>query len=134
MTHYLRWPIGELPSQVGSDDESGARIGRNVEGFLSFGPYCRLEPGTYFAGFHIRALEKNDGPDVLQISVRRRQGEDPLADRSVAGQELFSGVAGLVGVGFMLDEVSQDVEIRLFSSKAAAVEVRSLVVFRNEGP
>ncbi|GEP01873.1 hypothetical protein GCM10007887_38700 [Methylobacterium haplocladii] len=132
MTYYLRWRMSELPSQVGTDEETGFRVIRYVEGCASYGPYCRLEAGTYFGGFRIRALETSDATDILRVQAGRMMGTDILANRSVSGPELFTSVAGLVGIDFVLENESTNVEICLYVSEAASIEVQSLIVFRNE--
>lgn len=129
---YLFRPIQQTPHEVGEDQPDGKRLMKHARGHVSYGPYCRLDPGCYFGGFHVRALRSPAGAHAIHIDVCCRQAAEVLAERWYSGREILRGVAGLCGVPFALNSPAEEVEVRLWADGKGTFEVSGMLLFRTD--
>ena len=112
----------DLSRAVGTNEADGssffgsvrsARGGVTPPGWLVFGPYRRLDPGSYRATFRMRAGGEESGP-LARIEVTAGKGEQNLAQRTVRLEE-FGGARAWTGfdLTFALQERARDVEYRV---------------------
>lgn len=124
--------MADLPFIVGTNRDDGSRISDGRDGLLSFGPYCSLPPGPYFAGFHIEAVSPLNEQDTIKVDVCSNSGGNVLSEQSFSGHQVLSGVAGLIGTSFDLTDPASNLEVRLYVPASAQVAARSMVLFRRE--
>ncbi|WP_341988049.1 hypothetical protein [Azorhizobium sp. AG788] len=130
MTVYYRKNVVDLPHDVGVDQADGSRSSDGSPGYLSFGPYLALSPGTYFGGFHVRKTAPCAHTVALDVDASCKGGSVIVGKRSVSGDEILTDIAGLVGFSFDLTEPEDRFELRLHVSPGARVNVRDVVIFR----
>lgn len=132
MPAYLWFPIRDLPHDVGENQSSGTRLLQDGQGWASFGPYCSLQRGRYFGGFHVRALERAVVSEVIVIDACCNGGQTALGRSSFEGGEFGETVASLHGVHFSISQEIDDVEIRLKFSGRGVFEIGEMVIFRTD--
>lgn len=128
----MRKKMTDLPSAVGVNQDDGSRRSDGREGLLSYGPYCSLPPGPYFAGFHVEAVSPLAEHEAVKVDVCANSGGTLLSERHFAGDQILSGIAGLVGTSFDLLDPAAAVEVRLYVPASVQVAARSMVLFRRE--
>lgn len=123
---YLRHKVSSLPKVVGVDDQNGSRFSDGTGGYLSYGPYFHLDPGSYAAGYYIRRV----GPianRLLTVDVFSA-GSPELGKIEFYDSDLFDDIARLFYVTFQLDKPKEQLEVRLHVSNTVLIEAHSLVV------
>lgn len=131
MSSYTRLPANRLPKSVGVDCADGRRKSDGQEGCLCYGPYIKLEPGSYTGGFYLRRVPVEQTGDI-EIDVSAQQGERVFATKSVPIKQLFTSVDGLVSIDFVVDTAHHDFELRLRVPTHSHVEIAEAVIFRRD--
>jgi hypothetical protein len=128
---YIRFQASELPRVVGVDVPGGRRRSDGRAGHLCHGPYLTLTPGRYAAGFYVRR-EPGDYEGEIEIEASCDHGRRRLGGRSVPVRDLFSSVAGLQHVDFVIDAVERGCELRFWAPARCLIELSEVVLFRND--
>jgi glycosyltransferase involved in cell wall biosynthesis len=107
----------------------GKRLGKEIRttgesGFLIFGPYLDLPPGTYSAELH--GMAEAVGDPISYADVVANSGNDKLAQISLKEVPLNTQ-AILVSMVFELSSASQ-IEVRIWVSAKASLSVTKLVI------
>lgn len=130
MTVYYRKNMVDLPYNVGIDQDDGSRSSDGNSGYLSFGPYIALSPGTYFGGFHVQKVGPCSQGEAFNLDASCKNGTLIVGNRSVSGEDILTDIAGLIGFSFDIKEPEDRFELRLHVSPDAQVNVRDVVIFR----
>lgn len=113
---------------IGERRENGGRqvvsVPEAVSGYALYGPYMPLVPGHYRVTFTLRRLGAcaEDQP-VAVLDVADEQGA-VITDRSVLDHELPENVWTDLDTSFTLRELAWGGQFRVFSTGAAALEVK----------
>ena len=131
MSAYGKFLAATLPGIIGITLNDGCKISNGNHGYLCYGPFIKLAPGKYCAGFRVKALQPLQPENGITLDVSRR-GDQIFARRNVPGDELLLGLAGFIALNFEIDEHVEDIEIRLLLAPGADIMVKDLVVFRSD--
>lgn len=131
MVAYIRFQASELPRAVGIDVPGGRRRSDGRAGHLCHGPYLTLTPGRYAAGFYVRR-EPNQDEGEIEIEATSEHGRRRLGRRSVPVRDLFSSVAGLQHIDFVVEAVERGCELRLWAPARSVIELSEVVLFRTD--
>ena len=74
-------------------------------------------------------MASSDLTGAVVIDATTMLGDVVLATRTVSDHELFSDIAGLVGLSFELREPAQHVEVRIRVTSEVRVNVTDLTIF-----
>ncbi len=125
-TATTRWfsNVGRVSGQ-GRNQLITADVGES--GYMLYGPYVPLLPGTYSVNFYIGLTEKARRPvrQAVFIDLASEQGTHTLAGRWVSTLELRPGQMKRFELKFSSREVLFGVEFRVVTSGQAAVVVRA---------
>jgi len=124
---YQKYAAVTLPCHVGRDVEGGVRQSDGRAGHISFGPYLTVEPGTYFAGFYLRALPGSSAGMIDMDVLAGSAGV--VAQRTVSSASLFEDTTSLVALEFTIHELAPGTEVRLFVHENVLILVDELVIF-----
>jgi hypothetical protein len=129
LSFYFRYAADTLPFEVGAAETGQMRRSDGNQGYLSFGPYAALEPGSYVAGFHLRDVGSSNDNAVV-VDVIAGNGAGMLAVKRHPVKKLFNDLSSFVFLSFEAETQLEDVEVRLFVEDGVIVESEGLTIFR----
>lgn len=117
----FRHVIGERRELGGQEVVS---VPEAVSGYALYGPYMPLVPGDYRVTFTLRRLGAIAGDQRVAVLDVADEGGVVISDRSVLGHELPDNVWTDLDTSFTLSELAWGGQFRVFSTGAAALEVK----------
>ena len=106
------------------------RISEHEKGYLAFGPYMHLSPGTYRVTYHLRLIERGDASAIALVDVGNFAGPSPQVFKA---EQIFPANAGPDGTvdrtfEFTIKEEVLLAEFRVFAEGNARLAFRSVEV------
>lgn len=112
---------GKLATNIGKKNKSGSFVADGANGYLVYGPYVDLPPGTFRAVFSIDNNSPTGG--LVNFDVSINFGKEVVAARQINLDKLESGKLEL---NFALGQAAKGVEARLFCIAGAHLTVTEL--------
>jgi hypothetical protein len=121
------YPAAELPSQLGRVIGSSREITNDMKasGFLSYGPYANLPPGSYVAIFEYKSDARSD-TSIGLVDVTADMGRTVITQQKVYGT---NGSPSSIEIPFILQE-RQKIEVRFWydGNGTGSTSLRSLTI------
>jgi len=121
------YPAAELPSQLGRVIGNSREIAKDTKasGFLSFGPYVTLPPGSYVAIFEYKSDARSE-TRIGFVDVATDKGRTVITQQKVYGT---NGSPSYIEISFSLQE-RQEIEVRFWydGNGTGSTSLRSLTI------
>ena len=122
------WDGSELPTQIGESKGTNVVAPLGISGFLTFGPYVGLGPGSYDTFIEYKVEEGDTRKDFGYI------------DRANIGEQILGSKVYLTNndsnfhrtkTSFMTETYIPKFELRVFSSGAARIELQQICLIKH---